>query len=182
MNLRLSAAEIVARLGPIRARAIKELSRITAAAFEVECPPPENSSPARLLSRYALFTRQEAERALTSGASVTVLRGRLRDNAQNLAREIRRRFRLRTPRDVMSAARLLYRMIEIDLAGTPGGEIVVRRCFFCRIYSPRVCELISALDEGILAGLAGGGELRFLDRMTAGSEYCRAQFAFGAER
>jgi hypothetical protein len=58
------------------------------------------------------------------------------------------------------------------------GDIVVRRCSFSRRYSAEVCRLMSRLDAGVLAGLAGGGELAFSERLTEGSDRCRARFTF----
>ena len=36
---------------------------------------------------------------------------------------------------------------------------------------------MSAMDRGLLAGLAGGGELAFSQRITEGHPCCRARFA-----
>jgi hypothetical protein len=71
---------------------------------------------------------------------------------------------------------VIYRQLGIDFRGSPDGEIVIRRCFFAAVYTPRVCALVSALDRGLLAGLAGGGELRFGQRLTEGACCCRARF------
>jgi hypothetical protein len=76
----------------------------------------------------------------------------------------------------MAAARLIYRQLGIDFRGSAGGQIIIRRCFFAALYAPRVCALVSALDRGLLAGLARGGELRFEQRLTEGACCCRAQF------
>jgi len=178
MNLRLKAAALLGGFGFMRSRGLVELSRLTADAFGAEYPFSKKSSSLSLLHRYGQFTKREAEKALASGEPVQMIRERLRDNACRFGREIRRRLRLDSPEEVMAAARLLYRQIKIDLRGTPRGEIVIRKCFFSAYYSPRVCDLVSALDEGILAGLAGGGELRFLLRISEGNDSCRARFLF----
>ncbi len=78
----------------------------------------------------------------------------------------------------MRAARILYGALQVDFEGSPGGAIVVRSCRFSRHYAPATCELIAALDEGLLAGLGGGGTLRFSDRITAGAGCCVAQYTF----
>ena len=36
--------------------------------------------------------------------------------------------------------------------------------------------LVSGLDEGLLAGLAGDGRLVFTERLTEGADRCRARF------
>lgn len=85
--------------------------------------------------------------------------------------------------------RSLYRAIGIDFAGElrgelPGGlprEVVIGRCFFSRFYSEGVCRLISALDSGVAAGISGGGQLEFYQRLSEGHECCWAQFRFKGE-
>ena len=57
------------------------------------------------------------------------------------------------------------------------GEITISRCYFSSFYSPEVCRVMSAMDRGLLAGLAGGGELVFIQRITEGQPCCRARFA-----
>jgi hypothetical protein len=181
MNLRLKAAALTSGVPFVKSRGLVEIGRLAADAFESEYPTWKKLSYPEQLGQFARFTKQEAEKALASGVSLQTLRGRLRDNARRFGRKIRRILRLTSPEEVMAAARILYRVIRIDLEGTSRGEIVVRKCFFSSVYSPRVCELISALDEGILAGLADGGELRFMERLSEGKNCCRAQFSFGQE-
>ncbi len=181
MNLRLKAAALLSGVPFMKSRGLVELGRLAAAAFETEYPAREKSTYPELLDQFARFTKQEAEKALASGVSLQAIRGRLRDNARRFGRKIRRILRLSSPEEVMAGARILYRVIKIDMAGTARGEIVFRKCFFSAFYSPGVCELVSALDEGILAGLADGGELRFMERLSEGKNCCRAQFSFGQE-
>jgi hypothetical protein len=181
MNPRLKAAALLSGVRLVKSRGLVELGRLAADAFETEYPAWEKLSYPEQLGQFARFTKQEAEKALASGGSVEAMRSRLRDNARRFGRKIRRKLRLSSPQDVMTAARILYRVIKIDLEGTSRGEIVVRKCFFSAFYSPGVCELMSALDEGILAGLADGGELRFRERLSEGKNCCRAQFSFGRE-
>ena len=75
----------------------------------------------------------------------------------------------------MAAARVVYGLLDIDLRGTPDGEITVRRCAFSDSYSPEVCRLVSALDTGLLAGLSGGDRLEFTQRITEGGPCCLAR-------
>jgi hypothetical protein len=35
---------------------------------------------------------------------------------------------------------------------------------------------MSSVDQGILAGLSEGGELRFIQRLTEGGDCCKAEF------
>ena len=128
------------------------------------------------LAAYARFTRREAERALHDGRDLDELQAHLRAEAFALGERMRRLLGVDGVEETMTAARTLYRMIDIDLSGTPQGEITVRRCFFSDYYTPEVCRLISAIDEGVLAGLAGGGHLAFSQRITEGADRCLACF------
>lgn len=194
-NLRLAAANLCI---PRRARrrALEELFARTAAAFGAPVPPPRGRGPAARLAEYARFTSRQAEAALARGggpnggsaagggpaalpAPLAALERRLYRAARALGRRYRLQLKVRSTREVMTAARILYRALGIDFQGSPEGEIVIRRCAFAAVYSPRVCALVSALDRGLLAGLAGGGELRFTGRLTEGACCCRARFTLG---
>lgn len=181
-NLRLAAA----RLGvPPRARlqGLEELFTRTAAAFGSPVPAPRGRGPAARLAEYAGFTRERAEEAAAPGADPADLAGlerRLYRAARRLGGRYRVRLGLRSPAEALAAARIIYRGLGIDFRGSPEGEIVIRRCSFASVYSPRVCALVSALDRGLLAGLARGGELRFTQRLTEGAGCCRARFEAAA--
>jgi hypothetical protein len=75
----------------------------------------------------------------------------------------------------MAAARLAYRAIGIDFEGDTCGGITINRCFFSQAYTPTVCQVMSALDAGLLAGLSGGSRLVFTERITEGYPWCRAR-------
>ena len=70
----------------------------------------------------------------------------------------------------------MYDAIGVDFRGDAAGVVTVSRCYFSDVYTPEVCRLVSALDEGLLAGLAGGGRLTFSQRLTEGAVCCRARF------
>lgn len=177
MSLRLRLAKIFLPPG-IKKRKLAELVRLTARALGTAAPSVEGLSLADMRRLYAEFSREAAERALNRPDAPEATGQRLFEEALGLGREIRRELRVSTPRDVMAAARVLYRGLGIDLEGGPAGDIVVRRCLFSRHYSAEVCRLMSRLDAGVLAGLAGGGELAFSERLTEGSGRCRARFTF----
>ena len=84
--------------------------------------------------------------------------------------------------EVRELARILYRAIGVEMQGDGQGTLTVRRCYFSQFYSGPVCDLISALDDGVFSGLAGGGQLRFSERLTEGRECCRAKLQLGEER
>ena len=80
----------------------------------------------------------------------------------------------------MALGRLVYAAIRIDFRGTELGDVTVNRCFFSSFYSAQVCQVISSLDAGLLAGLTGGAQLTFSERITEGADRCRACLAAGA--
>jgi hypothetical protein len=105
----------------------------------------------------------------------------MRNLARGLGGRLRDRLKVRSRADVMKAGRLIYRLLGIELRGTAAGDIVIDRCSFGRTYGPETCALMSALDEGLFAGLSGGGSLEFSARITEGRPACRARFVFPPE-
>jgi hypothetical protein len=172
MSLRLRAAGVF--LPPfLKNKYFQRLFRITAEAFDIPMSALDKRSYEAGLRLFTSFTRENALKAIAAGEAGAVGE-RLFRNALGFGEELRRSLGVRTPADVMAAARVLYRAIGIDLQGAPDGAIVVRSCRFAPDYTPAVCELIASLDRGILTGLAGGGELRFSRRLTEGHDSCRA--------
>jgi hypothetical protein len=177
VNLRLW----IARLGLpnyLKKRKLEELFSLTGRAFGEGPPAAEGLSLRRMRRLYAEFSKDAAARALGDPAGAAAVEGRLFEEALAFGRGLRGELRVATPGEVMAAARVLYRGLGIDLRGATSGEIVVRRCAFERQYSPEVCRLMSRLDAGVLAGLAGGGRLEFSERLTEGASCCRARFTF----
>jgi NADPH-dependent 2,4-dienoyl-CoA reductase/sulfur reductase-like enzyme len=183
-NLRLAAARVYVPRR-VRRQAIEELFARTAAAFGSPVPPPRGRGTASRLTEYAHFTRERAEEALGRSAadgapeSLAALERRLYRAARGLGGRLRLRFGVRSPAEALAAARVIYRGLGIDFRASLDGEIVIGRCSFASIYTPRVCALVSALDRGLLAGLSGGGELAFAQRLTEGACCCRARFKAG---
>jgi hypothetical protein len=174
MNLRLLAAKIGIPTF-VKKKKLDELLQLTAQAFGCVAPEvPERSYRDRLKS-YAEFTRSQAERCLRRSDTVEEVESRLLQGAHHLGEKIRRDFRLKGPKEVMDMSRVLYRLLEIDFEGEPGGEVIIKRCFFSDYYSPETCRLISSIDVGLAAGLSGGGMLSFSQRLTEGGACCRAR-------
>jgi hypothetical protein len=157
-------------------QALVQLFRATAAAFQADMPRLSGLSREQCLLAYAWFTADQAEEALRQGGDLSELQEQLYRNAYRLGRTLGRLFRVRTVDDVMALSRFLYDILNSDFDGSDSGEITIRRCYFNTFYSPQVCELMSAMDHGLLAGLAGGGELMFSQRITEGYPCCRARF------
>jgi hypothetical protein len=156
--------------------ALVQLFRSTAAAFQADMPRLSGLSRAQCLPAYARFTAECAENALRRGRDLQETQGRLYRNAYRLGRMPGRLLRVHSVDDVMALGRLLYDILEIDFHGSDSGEITISRCYFSSYYSPEVCRVMSAMDRGLMAGLAGGGELMFSQRITEGHPCCRARF------
>lgn len=160
----------------VRRLALLQLFRATAAAYQCDMPRLRGLSHAQRLLAYARFTADRAEEALHKGDDLPGLEARLYRNAYRLGRLPGRLLRVRQVDDAMTLGRFLYGLLDIDFAGSDAGEITIGRCYFSSFYSPEVCRVMSAMDRGLLAGLAGGGDLAFSQRITEGHLCCRARF------
>jgi hypothetical protein len=161
----------------VKRQALVQLFRATAAAFQVDMPRLSGLSREQCLLAYARFTANQAGEALRQGGDLSELQERLYRNAYRLGRTPGWLLRVRSVDDVMALGRSLYDVLDIDFEGSGDGEITIGRCYFSSFYSPEACQVMSAMDRGLLAGLAGGGELVFVERITEGQPCCRARFA-----
>jgi hypothetical protein len=162
----------------IREEILAELFEATADAFECPAPALDQLSYDECLRAYALFTREQAEQALQAGRDVSAIKARLYQNAYPLGRKLRKWFGVDTMEEVMELGQILYRAIGVEIQGDTQGDVIVRRCYFSQFYSSPICDLISALDDGVFSGLSGGGRLAFSERITEGCECCRATLEF----
>jgi hypothetical protein len=177
MSLRLRALEL--RVPDVIARsALRRLFEATAAAFGSEPEDVDRLDRRALLERYASFTTRCAEQALADQMDLDVVSRRMWAHAYALGASLRRRLGVRTRADALRAARIAYRMIDIDLRADENGNVTVDRCGFAERYSPAVCRLMSALDAGLTAGLTDGGRLAFSERITEGRSRCLAKIAW----
>ena len=154
-------------------RKLEMLFKATADAFQVATIPIKELSYDESLKMYAQFTRAQAERAIQKGEELKV-RPRLFQNAFQIGRQIKEDFNINSLEEAMKMGSIIYRSLNIDFQGQPGGNVFIKRCFFSAYYSNKVCRLISSLDAGLLTGLSGGGKLSFFQRITEGDECCRA--------
>jgi hypothetical protein len=178
-SIRLAAARVMLLSGA-RRREIRRLFARTATAFGCPMPPHQPRGAKALLAEYAVFTREHAEAALDEGEDLQALERRMFSETLALGCDYRLRLGARSFRDAMGAARLIYGGLGIDFKGGLHGDVEIRRCAFAAVYTPRVCALVSALDRGLLAGLTGGGELEFRQRLTEGAPSCRACITGGS--
>jgi hypothetical protein len=171
LKLRLAALALAGKK-----KGLADLFRLTAAAFGQEPPQLRGLSRRDMLDGYARFTRSQVEKALASGAAAGI-RKNLYDRSLRLGREIRGKLPVRSRADAAAALHGMYRILAIDKRVDARGAVTVTRCFFAAHYTPEVCRFMSAMDEGIVAGLCGG-RLAFSRRLTEGADGCRALIAW----
>jgi hypothetical protein len=159
----------------IRREIVAELLEATADAFGCAAPALDNLSCDGCLRTYALFTTEQAEKALQAGRDVPAIKTRLYQNTFPLGWKLRKWFAVDTMAEVMELGQILYRAIGVEIQGDARGAVVVNSCYFSHFYPGPVCDLISALDDGVFSGLSGGGRLAFSERLTEGKECCRAK-------
>jgi hypothetical protein len=135
-----------------------------------------------MLRRYAAFTRDCARAAILERRDQSTLADRLWWNAYGLGMALRRRLRIGTTEEALAAARVVYRILDIDFRGNRPGDIVIERCSFSSVYSAEVCRIISSLDAGLVAGLTDGGRLTFSERITEGRTRCLARITWEGPR
>jgi len=159
----------------IREEILVALFEATANAFKCPAPTLDQLSYDACLQTYALFTRDQAEKALQAGHDIRAIKTQLYRNAYPLGAKLREWFGVDTMGEVMELGQILYQAIGVEISGDTQGEVTVKRCYFSQFYSSPVCDLISALDDGVFSGLSGGGRLAFSERLTEGRACCRAK-------
>ncbi len=180
MNLRLALAGL--GLPPcVRRIGIRRLFRLTAGAFGAPVPPIAARSNARLLRDYAAFTRDEAARLAARPGDAEGVRAALRSQAMVMGVDLRRAFGVRNLGDGEVLLGIVYRAIGVEL-NAEGGAVTVLRCGFAPFYDEAACRIISALDEGLMAGILGEGRLEFTERLTAGHGRCAGTFRLRKDR
>lgn len=179
MSLRLALLEHWVP-APLKASLLDELSLVTAEGFGCVRPAWSGRGFETRLHDYARFTAACAEGVLAGddAAAAGVVKERLRAGATQLGTKLRRQLGVRRGDDAPRALAMLYHHLGIEMTFDPAGELVVTRCLFSASFSEPVCGLVSGLDEGMAAGLSGGGHLEFVERITGGSPCCRARFVW----
>ncbi len=165
----------------VRRRGLEVLFRSTASAFGRRIPAGSELPFERRLAQYARFTHEESLKSLLSADGGKEKKDRLFQSGQAIGRRLRKKFGVSSPGDAVEAMRVLYRSLDIEIRSPAPGRLTVGRCFFSRYYSPDSCGMVSSLDDGVYAGLSGGGRLRFTARITEGSLCCRAETAPGED-
>lgn len=165
--------------GFIKKKKLNELFRLTADAFQSGPPGLEGLSFDECLSKYALYTREQAEIHLKSGVPIEEVKKRLFQNSCVFGQNLKKSLHIVTWEETVMALQLIYKLIGIDFKCDKQGGIIVKHCYFSKYYSAEVCKLISSLDEGLAAGLSGGGKLCFNQRITEGCSCCKGYFKGG---
>lgn len=150
---------------------------MTAESFGAQMPSVTSFPYSKSLYGYARFTRALVDDATRSGHDFGIVRRQLYQNALRLGKSLRQLFGVSTHSEAMTACGVLYSCIGIDFDGSAENEIVISKCFFSQYYSRETCELISWLDKGLIAGMCGGGEVNFHQRITEGKTCCRAGYS-----
>ncbi len=163
----------------IKKKKLNELFRLTADAFQSELPELRGLTFAECLPKYALFTKEQAESYLQSGRSLEEVKHRLHLNSCIFGQNLRKSLHIATWEEAVTVLKVIYKLIGIDFQCDRQGEIIIKQCFFSKYYSGEVCKLISSLDEGLAAGLSGGGTLCFNQRITEGGSCCKGYFSRG---
>jgi hypothetical protein len=86
------------------------------------------------------------------------------------------------PNDLIKASKILYRILGIDFhlewQDSSNAVAVIERCALSEKYSKLTCEVLSATDEGVIAGLQPNVEMKFQEYITGGCPNCRANLNF----
>ena len=180
MNFRIAALNIYLPQF-LKVKKLNELFSVTADAFQTPAASVAGLPFERALKAYVTFTRDASLQHLNRNGDVELVRRRMYEGACRMGAAIRGELRIKDFAQAMKAARLLYRAIGIDFHGNERGEIVINACYFSRFYTGGICRFISTLDEGLIAGLSGGGHLTFLKRITEGDTCCLGIIERGSE-
>ncbi|MHB1484927.1 MAG: hypothetical protein ACYCYI_09710 [Saccharofermentanales bacterium] len=161
----------------VKKKIICDLNKVTASAFQCEIPEMKELSYNDRLLAYALFTDNQSQKIVKNNENFENTRNSLFEASYKIGDDFRKRFHISKNSDVIIASRLIYKILGIEMQAD-NDEIIIKECFFKNYYSGDTCKIISALDEGMAAGLSGGGKLEFYQRMTEGHNCCKARLSF----
>jgi hypothetical protein len=151
---------------------LQGLFRITAASFQCRCPLLPRGTPTQALQYFAEFTREQVLQQITQKQKNTSARKRLFQGSYRMGVILRRLLHLKQPDEQFKLLQILYRNIEIEWE--KGAVLTVSHCYFSKFYSKEICQFMSAMDEGFMAGLFHGARLTFYRRITEGNPCCKA--------
>lgn len=196
MNVRLALASLwlppwvlrreLTRVGDATTAVLDQLLREHAPgrleAMEESESPQRGSAGRRRAALAAAHTARVAHLIDVLGreAATAEARRRLFEAGVVLGDGARRRLGVgRTRRDLVRAARVLYRVLGIrfraEWAADGEARVVITRCALAAEYTPEACLALSATDAGVVAGLWPGAGLEFDERITEGRPACIAR-------
>lgn len=197
MSARLSLAEVWLPKGTVRRELLRVEETSNRALDSVlservpswKAPPlePTEGSPESIRARMAKGHRARVEvllRELGREEGTRLGREAVFEAGEELGKEARARLKVGDgPRDIERAARVLYKVLGIDIQITISGgqgEMRVMRCSLSSHYTQDTCSVLSAMDAGMFHGLSPRIELHFIESITSGKEECLASLKLEA--
>ncbi len=162
----------------IKKKKLKELFCLTADAFQTKMPVLNGLTFHECLSLYAFFSREQAERCLQGGCTIEEVKSRLYQNSFVFGKNLRKSLHIINWEESVTALKTIYKLIGVDFQYDGQYEFIIKQCYYSNYYNAEVCTLISSMDEGLAAGLSGGGTLHFTKRITDGSSYCKGYLKY----
>jgi hypothetical protein len=177
MNFRLMALRLYV---PFRLRRVKLHALLSAAATGFDKPAPnlQGLNFRQAWQTFATFTRAAGEELLATGQAPTPVLTRLAKATYELGRVLRHELHITTQKDALLALEILYAALGVKWHNIKGGMVIVRDCQFSKLYTPKICQLISAMDQGLVEGITDGGKLSWSERITEGRPCCRGRIVF----
>lgn len=84
--------------------------------------------------------------------------------------------------DLIKASKILYRILGISFhlewQDESNAVAVIEHCALSEQYTKLTCEVLSATDEGVIAGLQSNVKMHFTQTITGGCQNCRATLNF----
>jgi hypothetical protein len=102
----------------------------------------------------------------------------------NLGKKARKKLGVRNSfSDFKKAMKIIYEIlgIEIQIEKINKNELLmfVNRCSLSENYNDITCQVLSAVDEGVVQGLNSRFQMRFDERITSGALKCKAKIVVG---
>jgi hypothetical protein len=91
--------------------------------------------------------------------------------------DTKKRLKVKNIEDSIVAARIIYKVLGINFIVEEKGKDIVLRIKSCELsasYSQRTCEIMSAVDEGVIMGLNDKMSMKFINKITEGADECTA--------
>jgi hypothetical protein len=87
--------------------------------------------------------------------------------------------------DILNAAKILYKILGINFKAKKINKttylMIINRCSLSKHYKNSTCQILSAVDEGVLSGLNPQYKMQFQKRITQGAPKCKAKITIVKE-